>query len=77
MHRARRVRVFGSRGRGAAGTTSDLDLLVDFEPERNLLDLVALKQDLEHLLGCQVDIVEEERLSPYLRERVLEDAQLL
>ncbi|MFI5397181.1 MAG: nucleotidyltransferase family protein [Candidatus Binatia bacterium] len=74
---AHRVRVFGSRARGEAGTSSDVDLLVDFEPGRDLLDLVALKQDLEQLLGCHVDVVEEEGLSPYLRQRVVEEARVL
>lgn len=77
QHGARRVRVFGSRARGEAGQSSDLDLLVDFEPGRDLLDLVALKQDLEQLLSCHVDVVEEEGLSPYLRKRILEEAQAL
>ncbi len=77
QHGAQRVRVFGSRVRGAAGESSDLDLLVDFEPGRDLLDLVALKQDLEEFLGCRVDVVEEEGLSPYLRKRVLEEARSL
>lgn len=76
-HGAHRVRVFGSRARGEAGTSSDVDLLVDFEPGRDLLDLVALKQDLEQLLGCHVDVVEEEGLSPYLRQRVVEEARVL
>lgn len=58
-HGARRVRVFGSRARGEASESSDLDLLVDLEPGRDLLDLVALKQDIEGLLGCRVDVVEE------------------
>jgi hypothetical protein len=77
QHGARRVRVFGSRVRGEAGKSSDLDLLVNFEPGRDLLDLVGLKQDLEQLLGCHVDVVEEEGLSPYLRERVLDEARPL
>ncbi|HXQ23719.1 MAG TPA: nucleotidyltransferase family protein [Candidatus Acidoferrales bacterium] len=77
QHGAHRVRVFGSRARGEAGASSDLDLLVDFEPGRDLLDLVALKQDLEQLLGCRVDVVEEEGLSPYLRQRVVEEARVL
>jgi hypothetical protein len=47
QHGTRRVRVFGSRARGGASTSSDLDLLVNFEPGRDLLDLVGLKQDLE------------------------------
>lgn len=76
-HGARRVRVFGSRARGEASESSDLDLLVDLEPGRDLLDLVALKQDIEGLLGCRVDVVEEEGLSAYLRQRVLEEARAL
>ena len=77
QHGAERVRVFGSRARGEAGASSDVDLLVDFEAGRDLLDLVALKQDLEQLLGCHVDVVEEEGLSPYLRQRVVEEARVL
>ncbi|MFN8625541.1 MAG: nucleotidyltransferase family protein [Candidatus Binatia bacterium] len=77
QHGARRIRVFGSRARGDAGASSDVDLLVELESGRDLLDLVALKQDLEALLGCPVDVVEEEGLSPYLRERVLAEARSL
>jgi uncharacterized protein len=71
---ARRLRVFGSRATGAATETSDVDLLVQLDPGRDLLDLVALKQDLEALLGRRVDVVEEEGLSPYLRDQVLQEA---
>jgi predicted nucleotidyltransferase len=61
--------VFGSWARGEQQPGSDLDLLVDMEPGRSLLDFVAIKQDLEDLLGCRVDVVTERSLSPYLRER--------
>ncbi len=57
MHGAQHVRVFGSRARGHARPDSDLDLLIDLEPGRDLLDLVAIKQDLEDLLGLHVDVV--------------------
>lgn len=73
-HGAGRVRVFGSRATGTATETSDLDLLVQLDAGRDLLDLVALKQDLEALLGRRVDVVEEEGLSPHMRDRVLEEA---
>ena len=53
---ASRLRVFGSVARQAADDASDLDLLVDLEPGRTLLDLVALELDLAALLGCRVDI---------------------
>jgi uncharacterized protein len=76
-HGARRVRVFGSRARGDAGPDSDLDLLIDLDTGRSLLDLVAIKQDLEELLGCSVDVVTEASVSPYMREQVLRDAVAL
>jgi predicted nucleotidyltransferase len=77
QHGARNLRVFGSVARGEAGEGSDLDLLVEMDPGRSLLDLVAIKQDLEDLLGCKVDVVTEAAVSPYLRERVLNEAVLL
>ena len=73
-HGATHVRVFGSFARGTQQADSDLDLLVDLEPGRSVLDLVAVKQDLEDLLGRRVDVVTARSLSPYIREAVLEDA---
>ena len=55
--RARRIAVFGSVARGEARPGSDVDLLVDFEPETSLLDHIGLFQDLEDLLGVGVDVV--------------------
>ena len=71
---ARNVRVFGSLARGQAGQDSDIDLLVKLEPGRSLLDLIGIKQDVEDLLGCEVDVVTEAAISPYLREHVLREA---
>lgn len=73
-HGARNVRVFGSAARGTAGDGSDLDLLVELEPGRTLLDHVALKQDLEELLGIEVDVVTEAALHRSMRDRVLAEA---
>ena len=69
--------MFGSFARGEARPDSDLDVLVDLEPGRDLLDIVAIKQDLEALLGCRVDVVTERSVSPYIRESVLRDAATL
>jgi uncharacterized protein len=74
QHGDRNLRVFGSVARGKATEASDLDLLEEMEAGRSLLDLVAIKQDLEELLGCKVDVVTEAAVSPYLRERVLSEA---
>jgi predicted nucleotidyltransferase len=77
LHGARTIRVFGSSARGAARDDSDVDLLVDLEPGRSLLDLIAIKQDLEDVLGRSVDVVTEAGLSPYVRQRVLAEAVTL
>ena len=68
------MRIFGSRARGLGRADSDLDLLIVLEPGRSLLDLVAIKQDLEDHLHCRVDVVTEAALSPYIRDDVLKDA---
>lgn len=73
-HGARRVRVFGSLVRGEETTASDLDLLVEFEPGRSLLDHIALAQDLKDLLGREVDVVTEGGLHWYIRDRVCREA---
>jgi predicted nucleotidyltransferase len=47
---------------------------VNLEPGRSLLDLIAIKQELEDLLGREVDVVTEDAVSPYIREQVLKEA---
>lgn len=76
-HGARNLRVFGSVARGEAGPESDLDLLVEMEPGRSLLDHIALIQDLEEVLGCRVDVVTEAGLRERIRPRVLREARPL
>lgn len=73
-HGATRVRLFGSAARGEAGPKSDVDVLVTLEPGRTLLDIVAIKQDLEDLLGREVHVVTEAAISPYIRDKVLREA---
>ncbi len=65
------MRVFGSTARGEAGPESDVDLLVDMEPGRTLLDLIALRREASALLGVDVDIATPDTL----REAVLREAQ--
>jgi predicted nucleotidyltransferase len=60
--------------RGDSGPESDLDLLVQLKPGYSLLDLIAIKQELEDLLACEVDIVTEAALSPYMRDQILQEA---
>jgi len=76
-HGATNVRVFGSFARGEAGPDSDLDLLVDLEPERSLFDQVDLKLALEEILGRRVDGMTEDGLYWLLRRRILKEARPL
>jgi hypothetical protein len=71
---ATNIRVFGSVARGEATPSSDLDLLVDLEPGRSLVDLGGLLMDIADLLGVDVDVVTEASLKPRVRARVLAEA---
>jgi predicted nucleotidyltransferase len=71
------VRIFGSALRDDAGPSSDVDFLVDLDPERSLLDVGGLVMDLQNLLGLEVDIVTEKGLHWYIRGRVIAEARPL
>jgi predicted nucleotidyltransferase len=75
-YRARNVRIFGSQVRDEQTEDSDLDLLVEFET-LNLIDRISMKQDLEDLLGLNVDLLTEENLHPAFREQILREARPL
>ncbi len=76
-HGARTIRVFGSVARGDEDEKSDLDLLVEMEEGRSLLDLGGLLMELQDLLGCRVDVVTEKGLRERIRDRVLKEAVAL
>ena len=73
-HGAKNVRVFGSVVRGEPGPDSDVDFLVDLDPDRSLLDLGGLLMDLQGLLHRQVDVVTEKGLHWYIKDKVLNEA---
>jgi predicted nucleotidyltransferase len=74
---ARNLRVFGSVARGDDRAHSDVDLLVDMDPDRSLLDVVGLGQDLEELLDRRVDVLTGASLHPALRDRILAESRPL
>jgi len=73
-HGARNVRVFGSVARGEADEDSDVDILVDLDPGRSLLDLAALMLELQELIGRPVDVGTAAGLKERYRERILSEA---
>jgi hypothetical protein len=73
-HGAYNVRIFGSAARGTAGPDSDLDILVDVGPTHSAWFPAGLILDLEALLECEVDVVTQDALHWYIRDRVLAEA---
>lgn len=71
-----RAALFGSVVRNEATAESDVDILVEFEDGRTLLDLVGLKQQLEQLLGQEVDVVTYSSLHPSLRKAILQNQEI-
>jgi uncharacterized protein len=66
--------MFGSVARGDARPDSDVDILVEFEPGRSLLDHAGLMLYLSELLGGKADVVTDRGLRPRIRDRVLLEA---
>ncbi|MGB3650115.1 MAG: nucleotidyltransferase family protein [Rivularia sp. (in: cyanobacteria)] len=68
---------FGSVARGEARVDSDVDFLIELESGRNLLDRIALKQDLEELLQREVDVAKPNNLHELIKDKVLKEAVVL
>lgn len=66
-----RAGLFGSSARGEMTQDSDIDLLVDLQKKASLFEFVALKQELEDMLGRKVDLVTYDAIKPVLKESIL------
>ena len=74
-HGVRNVRIFGSVARDQARIDSDVDFLVETEPDRSFLDICGLTVDLQELLGRRVDVLTDSGLYWLLRRRKLKEAR--
>lgn len=78
-HSIRRLALFGSQAKGTAHPDSDMDLLVDFDPERvpGLLVMAAMEDELSSRLGGRkVDLRTARDLSKHFRDEVVRTAQV-
>lgn len=71
------VGIFGSMVRGEANKNSDIDLIVRFSKRKSLLSMVRLERELAETLGRKVDLLTENSISPYMREQVLQEMQVV
>ena len=75
MYGVKDLLLFGSVARGEATDTSDVDLIVEFDPDRiTLPTFLDFTPDLEALLGRRVDVVSLKKLTPRLRAQVEAEA---
>lgn len=73
-HGVDHIRIFGSVARGDANEVSDLDLLVDVQPDQGLLALSAFALDVEDLLHVPTQVTTVKGLNPRIRDRVVAEA---
>lgn len=71
---AANVRVFGSTAHQTDKKKSDIDLLIDWNQKHSLFDHIELQQTLEDLLNAKIDLVVEESLHWYVRDRISHEA---
>ena len=74
----RRLAFFGSALRGELGPDSDLDVLVEFDPNHIPgLAFFRMQDELSQMLGRQVDLNTPQFLSPYFRQQVQNEAAVI
>jgi predicted nucleotidyltransferase len=80
-HHIRELALFGSVLRPDFGPDSDVDVLVEFEPEVDetltLPDLVGMQLELSNLFQRQVDLVLRDGLKPFIKDEVLHTSKVV
>ena len=71
------VGIFGSTARGEDSPSSDIDLIVRFTKPKSLLSLVKLERKLSAVLGRKVDLLTQSAISPYLKDRILNELMVI
>ena len=76
-HHIRKLALFGSVLRDDFGPGSDLDILVEFEPDHIPgLEFFSMEAELSRILGRKVDLNTPQFLSPHFRQQALAEAEV-
>lgn len=78
-YHVRELALFGSVLRDDFGEDSDIDVLVEYEPDVaiSLYDHFDFGRELEQLLGRKVDLISKKGLNPVIRDEVLRDSEIV
>ena len=69
------VALFGSFARGEEKPDSDIDLMVRFSDTKSLFQIIEIKNKLTEIFGREIDLVTENSLSPYLKDKILNEME--
>ena len=75
----KRAQIFGSYARGEAGPNSDIDLLLDLDPEirMGLIAYIGMQEELKERLGRDVDVITGGNINRHLRPYIEPDARMI
>jgi uncharacterized protein len=76
-HGVKKAGLFGSYVRGEAGKESDIDILVEVDDDKSLLDFAGIKVEIEESIGKKVDLVEYSTIKPVLRDKILKEQVII
>ena len=76
-HNVKKAAFFGSIVKGKVTKNSDIDILIEFKGRKSLLDLVALKLELQEMLNRRVDVLTYKSLHPLLKEKILREQEMI
>lgn len=76
-HRPKKIGIFGSFARNQESPKSDIDILVAFEEQKSLLDLIEIEMELADALNRKIDLITEASVNPYLKDYILKDLQVI
>jgi len=72
-HQVKRASVFGSYARGENNKNSDIDILVELERGKTMIDLINLEMDIEKKTNRKIDLITFKSINPLIKKNILRD----